>query len=588
MARSKLEPSGYLAHAAANRRHVWGYLIAYVMAYELIGAFVLILPLLMFDPQHTILSDPAGYAVRYMLPLAVVSGLIFRHIYRGHAKAVMRTLAIRKVGRAEEPRFVAIGEQQCTALGVRFPAFAVIEVDARNCLTVGEGPDHGLIAVTRGLLDALDDDELAAVLAHEAAHIRNGDTRVLAANHALQRTAVLLQCDNPFRIEDWRQLIVPLFLPPFLILLLAGGAATMVAMQLSFHARRGVRLSRDHIADGDAIRMTHFPEALVDALRKVAGRGSFPGSLRVEGMLFDGPNDHDGGTHPPVEERIAAISSLGKELLAPGRSRRDTRSGGSVRRFGVAARAVPGLRGDVLTADAPMQFAYDADGRPLNQPPTHTLKIHAMMLTDPAAYRRWREATIAWYEWRANDKRNAFGMRPQLLIPMAALIAFLAVFHWPRDNDPAKFLQVFSPSSIVSMASQMREEPVFCSSSSASTDSHCGQTIRALNAHTNVGQNAPPPIPPDPFAHSGTRASDSSDGPPDTGFGSAAFLMPLLMFSLVGMAIFSPRTLRRLFGVVDYTPPPPQRETRLPDAVERPAGGQVAPPSTRGFGRKGV
>jgi len=50
-----------------------------------------------------------------------------------------------------------------------------------------------LIAVTRGLLDTLDDDELAAVLAHEASHIRHGDTKLLAANHALMRTAVVLQ-----------------------------------------------------------------------------------------------------------------------------------------------------------------------------------------------------------------------------------------------------------------------------------------------------------------------------------------------------------------------------------------------------------
>ena len=66
------KPLGYVTHAAENRRRLTRYIVSYVAAFQLIGAFVFTVPLLMFDPQHTILSDPGGYALRYALPLGLL------------------------------------------------------------------------------------------------------------------------------------------------------------------------------------------------------------------------------------------------------------------------------------------------------------------------------------------------------------------------------------------------------------------------------------------------------------------------------------------------------------------------------------
>ena len=533
---------GYTTHAAEARRHVALYLAGYVLGFELIGAFALVVPLLVFDDQHTILTDPLGYALRYALPLAAIAALVFRHIYRGHADAVRRALDIRIVDRSAEPRFVTIAEQQCTALGVRVPSFGVIEIDAPNALTVGEGPARGLIAVTRGLLERLDDDELAAVLAHEASHIRNGDTRMLAANHALMRTAVQLQVNNPLRLEDWRQMLIPLFLPPFLPILLAGSMATMLSMKLAFAARRGIKLSRDHVADGEAVRVTQYPEALIDALNKVGARGQFPGSRRVEALLFDGPSDAD-GSHPPVAERLHAIATLGKALMMPGRSRRDTRGEQRVRpRFG--------LRDTGATAVAPsgaMHFPTDADGRPLKQPPTSTLALQMLWFTDRPAYRRWTEATIAWFEWRANDQRNLLGLTPKMLIPLVSVTAFLFVFHWPTDNDPVKFVQTFNPARVVAMFHDVNANPTFCSGPSY-PDGTCrqGQTpvYEPIRRH---GPNHANPW----SAKDAPRAAEPSDGPPNA---AGPMLMFLFLLVLVGLSIFAPHRLKQLAGVVEYKP----------------------------------
>lgn len=576
------KPRGYITHAAENRRRLTRYIASYIAAFQLIGAFVFTVPLLIFDPLHTILSDPGGYALRYALPLALLSALIFWSIYRGHANAVRASVDIRDVTRADEPRFVAIAEEQCTALGVRFPRFGVVEVDALNALTVGEGPAHGLIAVTRGLLDRLDDDELAAVLAHEASHIRNGDTRVLSANHALMRTAVMLQVNNPLRIEDLRQMLIPLLMPPFLIILLAGNAATMLAMRLASGARREVKLSRDHIADGEAVRMTHFPEALVSALQKIRGQGRFDGCRRIEALLFDGPSDHEGGTHPPIADRIAAITALGGDMMVPGRLRKDTRTPASFRpRFGVRPKQA-----------CEQEYPCDEEGRPLEEPPTPTLALQMLRFTDPPAFRRWNEACIAWLEWRASDERNALGLTPKMLIPVVAVTAFLLVFHWPADNDPVKFANTFNPASIAGEFGRVQTSGTFCHGSSY-PDGKCDAAAAGASfssARPRPAHNNPWAITTPDQAVAEKTSVRSKDGPPNP---AAVMVMPLLLMALIIMSIFAPDQLKRLMGVVEAKPEQFRRTARSapPESVEiervtppvvpspqRPPGG--------GFGRK--
>jgi Zn-dependent protease with chaperone function len=506
---------GYVTHAARNRRFTWWLVAAYVAAFQLLGLFASALFVLALDHRHFITANPGGYALRYGLPIALLSLFLFRRMYRGHADFVTAALGIRQVTRAEEPRFVAIAEEQCTALGVRLPRFGIIEAEEPNALSVGEGPAAGLIAVTRGLLDQLDDDELAAVLAHEASHIRMGDTKILAANHALMRTAVLFQAHNPLRLEDWRQMVIPLLLPPMLLVMLAGSAATSASMGLARLARRGLKLGRDHIADGEAVRVTHNPEALIDALRKIGGRGAFEGSYAVEGLLFDAPPDRDGGRRSPIADRVAAIASLGAGLMDPGRQRRDTRA---------ARPAAPAGFGRKVVAPPP--FARDATGRPLEQPPTPTLAMAGLFLTDRAAFWRWQHACIAWQEWRSDDRRNAIGLTPKMIIPVAAVTMFLVVFHWPADNDLSKLRATFDPARFVEMAEMMDAGSTFCSTPSC--DGSDAAPVETKPAPAKAAKPRPEP-----------------DGAPD--FGTT--MMPFLVTFLLLLGFLRPDLLRRLFGV---------------------------------------
>ena len=460
---------GYVTHAAENKRQTIWLIAAYIVAFQMIGGLAATIFIMMFDADHMLLSNPIGYFLRYGLPMTGIAFGLFWWLSNKHAEVVARTLDVRPASLIDEPRFVRIADEQCTTLGIRAPRFGIIEVPQPNALAVGEGPARGLIAVTRGALSLLDDDELAAVIAHEAAHIRNGDTKVLAANHALMRTAVILQVNNALRFEDWRQVLIPLLLPPFLIIMLASGFITMTSMKLAREARRGIKLTRDYIADGDAVRATHYPDALIAALRKMAGRGAFPDSDAFEDLLFEGRGAAHGGTHPETHERIARIEELGRSLMSPERVRRDTRgpAAGAPRpvvgfgRKGLAAGTpAPGLA-PAFAAAAAVPEAPEPRRR--EKPPRISNEaLLKLMFTDFAAYKAHVAHCTDYYEWREEDRRNFLGLKPELRLPVAAVAAFLLVFHWPADGDYRAMAYKFSPTAFAEIGKLTQSGP-FCS-----------------------------------------------------------------------------------------------------------------------------
>ena len=457
--------AGFVTHVRAARRNVAWMVAAYVLAFQMVGGVAGILFIGFWDPLNTLLANPLGYFLRYGMPMALIAGGLFAWLYRHHADAVGKALKIEPASALKDRRFLTIAAAQCIAQGIRKPRFGVIEVPQLNALAVGEGPDRGLIAVTRGLLDHCDDEELAAVLAHEAAHIRFGDTQVLAANHALMRTAVAIQLNNPLRLEDWRMLLLPLLLPPFMVILLASGFITMVSMKIAREARRGINLSRDFAADAAAVRATHFPDALISALHKVDGRSAFENAGKCEDILFDGKGAGDGGCHIDVKERIAALHHLAGSMIDPLRVRRDTRHEAAPARTGSGF----GRRG--LTAETAL--AARAVGLEIPPPPPPPKRekppllsqkeLNRLLFTDFKAYKAYLRACNDWYEWRESDGRDIFGLRAEMRIPVAACFAFMLVFHWPSDGDYRAMAYKLSPQAWADVSAEIVGNPTFCS-----------------------------------------------------------------------------------------------------------------------------
>jgi heat shock protein HtpX len=465
--------TGFVTHVRAARRNVAWLIAAYVLAFQMVGGLAGLLFIGMFDPENTLLANPIGYFAHYGFPMGLIAAAAFAWLYLHHAQDIAKALTVDPASALKDRRFLAIAEQQCIAQGIRKPRFGVIEVPQLNALAVGEGPERGLIAVTRGLLDHCDDEELAAIIAHEAAHIRHGDTRILAANHALMRTAVALQVNNPLRFEDWRILILPLLLPPFMVILLASGFITMISMRIARQARRGINLSRDFAADAAAVRATHFPDALISALHKVGGRSAFADAGKWEDILFDGKSAGDGGSHSEVGERIAALHRLAGGMIDPARVRRDTREGELSAQRG----AIFGRRGTTAETALALRARNLAIPEvppppPKPKPPRLSQKeLNRLLFTDFKAYKAYLAAWSDYSEWRETDNRDLFGMRPEMRLPVAACFAFLLVFHWPVDGDFYKFAYKFSPQAWADVGVKM--QGTYCSGPSY-PDGRCG------------------------------------------------------------------------------------------------------------------
>jgi len=179
-----------------------------------------------------------------------------------------------------------------------------------NAFAVGE-PDDAAIAVTEGLLRTLTPRELAGVLAHEVAHVKSGDMRVMLLAEIVARIT-----------GSFATLGVFLALANLPLLLTGSGVISWwVVLLLTFSPTLSVLLqlalsrSRERVADLDAARLTGDPRALASALRKI---GRFQEGL-LESLLFrhrHGPESAWWTTHPATEERIQTLLEL-EEAAAP-------------------------------------------------------------------------------------------------------------------------------------------------------------------------------------------------------------------------------------------------------------------------------
>ncbi|MBR0650422.1 M48 family metallopeptidase [Roseomonas terrae] len=219
------------------------------------------------------------------------------------------------VTRAEEPRLWNLLENLCISRGMRMPRLAIIETPAMNAYAAGLSRETGSVTVTRGLMNALDDRELAAVLAHELAHIRNGDARLglIAAVFVgvislgfdmMTRTRRVARAGRGWRVNTnsrnagWAAII------GVLMIALAWGLATVLRMALS--------RNREFLADSGAVELTSDPDAMITALRKVEGNADMPEvSPQVRALFLEDASDSAlsslMATHPPIGDRVAAL-----------------------------------------------------------------------------------------------------------------------------------------------------------------------------------------------------------------------------------------------------------------------------------------
>lgn len=227
----------------------------------------------------------------------------------------------RPVDRTVEPYLVNTIEGLAIAAGLPVPRAYIIDDPAPNAFATGRNPENAAIAVTSGLVQMMNRQELEGVLAHELSHIKNYDTllQTLAAVLAGSITLISEWMLRSFwwgggrrRDNESGQLGAILMVVAIVLAFLAPLAAALIQMAIS---RR-----REFLADASAAVLTRYPPGLAAALRKIGGDQN---QLRVankatESLFIANPlkAQRAGGmnalfnTHPPLEERIQRLEAM--------------------------------------------------------------------------------------------------------------------------------------------------------------------------------------------------------------------------------------------------------------------------------------
>ncbi len=248
------------------------------------------------------------------IPLAFIAGAMIMAQWYFSDKIVLWTSGAKIVSKEEYPQLHNIVENLVNKNGIPKPKVAVVNSGVPNAFATGKSPRSSLIAVTTGILDLLDDEELEAVIGHELTHVRNRDVLVLTLASVFSTLAWYLAQFSFFggyqsRNRDSGNATV-------IVILVA-----IVTWVVSFLIIRAISRYREYSADRGGAIMTGRPDKLADALMKISGKmNKIPANelQKVQKLnaffiipaLSGSSIANLFSTHPPVEKRVQKLKEM--------------------------------------------------------------------------------------------------------------------------------------------------------------------------------------------------------------------------------------------------------------------------------------
>lgn len=245
----------------------------------------------------------------------VVASLMNLGAYWFSDKIVLRMYDAQEISPAEQPALHAMVRELAMRANLPMPRVFLIPEDAPNAFATGRDPEHGVVAVTSGLLRLLSRQEIAGVIAHELGHIRNRDTLIMSVAATLAGALSMLANAAMWgsimggRSSDDDGDSHPL----------AGLVGIVVAPLAASLVQMAISRTREFLADDAAARVTGDPLSLAQALRKIEGWSKeipmHNGSPATAHMFILNPFTGGGlarlfSTHPPTAERVARLEAL--------------------------------------------------------------------------------------------------------------------------------------------------------------------------------------------------------------------------------------------------------------------------------------
>ena len=256
-----------------------------------------------------LLADQAGM----LIALIMAAGMsVFSWWNPGNM--VLRMHNASEVTHESAPALVSMVEQLAENADLPMPRVYVLETDQPNAFAIGRSPNHAAVAASTGLLDWLSEEEVAAVMAHELAHIKNRDTLIMTITATLAGAIGMLANFAFFFRGDRNN---PLgFIGVLATMFLAPMAAGIVQMAIS--------RTREYEADRDGAEICGNPLWLASALQKIehyarnimnepAERSQSTAHLFIINPLNGRSMDNLFSTHPNTQNRIAALQQLSDE-----------------------------------------------------------------------------------------------------------------------------------------------------------------------------------------------------------------------------------------------------------------------------------
>ena len=239
------------------------------------------------------------------------------------------------VTRQQQPRLYNLLENLCISRGIPMPKLKVMDSNARNAFATGLNRRQYAVTVTTGLLKALNDQEIEAVLGHELTHIRNGDVQMMVI-------AVIIAGVVGFFAELFFRMFTNFSWSSggggssgasssssssssssgsdrkgsgggggAVVVVILAVVLIALAWLLSQLVRLALSRSRELLADAGSVELTKNPDAMISALRKIENRGELPGATSaVMELCVDNPREGFAdlfATHPSVDSRVQAL-----------------------------------------------------------------------------------------------------------------------------------------------------------------------------------------------------------------------------------------------------------------------------------------
>ncbi|MEA3389599.1 zinc metalloprotease HtpX [Sphingobium sp. CCH11-B1] len=249
-----------------------------------------------------------------IIALLVASGMNLFTFWNAD-RIVLSMHDAREVDAQSAPEFHGLVRDLAQRAGLPMPRVYLIDQDAPNAFATGRDPDHAAVAATTGLLSVLSREEVAGVMAHELAHVKNRDTLVMTMVATIAGAISMLANFGLFFRGGEREghgniaaTLLAVIVAPF--------AAMIVQMAIS--------RTREYGADRLGAQISGNPNALASALAKISGQAqAIPNPVAernpAAAQLYIVPTHVSElfSTHPATEKRIAALQDIAVEMGAP-------------------------------------------------------------------------------------------------------------------------------------------------------------------------------------------------------------------------------------------------------------------------------